>query len=414
MQDRIKILNAYLNKKKSEKGAACAAYVAIDSLLTINNLRTKSELQREEECNAIAFFLAFIQIYYSSETQIRSLYPDFPELINKIIDQEQAQNTYPEMLHWGLSFLDQYEEAKKNKKLPFAILISSFEAQEFLKKVATPTIFEEDKKESSEQKEKLTYKETLRKEKTNRYKLYVEYREKFRNESIPQLRVDLKTYQSYKSWGTAACFIPGVFWLMGCKFTWEYIKQSKLGTAFIWFVGSAILSAFSPLSALYNYYLYNQKEREAQHQIDEAKADKDLIVTRTYTWDDYTNLWLYRRLLKQAQAKTLQNNPSKLFNKPKKHIERFEEKGIPKVKIFMDPEQSERLDIYQYFKIKDNQATDVSPSTAEWKTAQQMFLNNLTTSKQTFLKQLKTSKQKSIETTQALHLEYEKRFKKPS
>jgi len=395
MRARIDKLVEYINS--NQDGRLSDIFIAINGLVRdnlwldrreINNgffskaMPNDSELQRHEECDAIAFLVAIITHCYSSDGDSSTVVLDAAliEFINKIIQNDlNTKEHYPEAVYWGLQILNQYILAKKDKTAESSAFVAAFEKQKFLKQVATPKIFEERPPEDKEYKD---YQEDLRQEKILRYQTYVAYKQIDRT----QLKSRLKRHQLHKKWGTVACFIPGVFWFKeGFSGAWSLLMDGKPLFALRWFLLSAVVSALSPVSALGNYYLYDTLEKITQKKIAKYEKNKDLIVTRTYTSTEYEQLRAFRKSLKEDEnnKKIINENPSSRFNKPKKYVQNFTDQKEEKVRVFMDREQAARLDDIQKLKRENNK--DASR----------------------FFQQLNASKQKSVDLVQEFHRKYE-------
>lgn len=362
-------------------------YLAPENIFLGNNYGyypKKSGLLFQEECDAIAFFVAFMERYYSSSNSPIILMPALSTFIKKLKTSYESheRNTsvklpefYCEMVHWGLVILNQYQQALESQKIP----IISPVTQEILKKVAAPQIFVN----------LSAYKKALSDEKAQRYREYIEARKKYRAQ-LPLLQARLQIYQLQRSLGTVISLIPGVFFLKeGLPEIWGELKKGGIWGALTSFIAHAVFSAFSPLGALFNYIGYGVLLENVEKDIAEADASKDYVVTRVLNASEYNSLKEFRKSFKRQHQEAVTDDLTKTLNKPKKHIERFTDGQTEKVRLYLDKQQVERLEAYQAFRY--GRRIDAT----------------------TFFKGIKSSQRESMATVEMLHNNYEKRVARP-
>ena len=337
---------------------------------TNRNSKKKSELVRQEECDAFAFFVALVQRYYSTDARPLTLAPELLAFLEKLkINRDRLEN-YHEMVHWGQLILNDYQRAIESHQDP----IVTPAAQDILAKAAAPQIFVNPK----------AYKKALVDEKVQRYSKYIEARQKYRAQ-VPKLQEQLSWCQLQRSLGTLVSLIPGVYFLKeGLSEIWMLLKKGSIGGALISFVLHGIVSAISPLGALCNYFGYGLLLDNVEKAIAEADAGKDYVVTRVLNASEYSDLKNFRKDFKRQLQKTVSDNPTKIFNKPQKHVERFADSHGEKVRVFLDKQQAQRFDAYQDFRF--GRRTDTF----------------------TFFKGLEASQQESRVTVEKLNIECEK------
>ena len=372
------------SSSQSQKDAdKLATYTEIKTLMDCRELHLRSELQSREECDAIAFFVAFVQSHYSENGSSLRLDPKLSLFLNKIKyngnptppvplnlifrNPVETLKTYHEMVHWGLVILNSYQSLKAGMITP--------EAQEFLNQAAAPLIF----------LNLAAYKEMLSDEKADRYRVYIDARHKD-CARLPELQSQLRSYQWHRSWGSVISLVPGLFFLKnGLTESWSYIKQGKYGSALFGFVLIAGLSALSPLGALFNYYAYGFVLDQTKKTIAEMDPSNDYAVTRVLNESEYNAFKAFRKEFKEQHRQDIDGDLTSMLNKPKKHVERFTEGAEEKVRLYLDKQQAERFDGYQAFR-SGRQVGGAS----------------------TFFKGLKASQQESIATADLLHMEVEK------
>jgi hypothetical protein len=307
---------------------------------------------------------------------------EFSSFLRKLIDKDNQsfdvlkhRTLYFEVVYWGQVILNQYQEAIESRRTP----IITSQAQEFLKKVATPQIFENPS----------AYKKAFLEEKAQRYREYTVARQLYRAQ-VPQLQAQLEGYLLQRSLGTLISLIPGVFLLKeGLPNIWQELKRGSILGALGSFIYYAITSAFSPLGACLNYIGYGLLADNVVNAIAEADASKDYVVTRVLKEDEYSGLKEFRQSFKRRHREAIADNATKI-PKPKKHVEKFTEGEVRKVRLYLDKQQAERFDAYQAFRYGHRIDAD------------------------TFFKGLKSSRMESMATVEVLNIDHEKRIAQPA